>query len=75
MILCPLRFDIHVLLLKIKAIYEVKIYEVMIFNPRRKMERVKKTALVSFLLDFPKQFVNMFNEMKAEFIHECRVKK
>ena len=47
----------------------------MIFNPRRKMERVKKTALVSFLLDFPKQFVNMFNEMKAEFIHECRVKK
>ena len=31
-----------------------------------------KTALVSFFQDFPKQIVNMFNEMKTEFVQECR---
>ena len=41
-------------------------------QPTSKDGKSLKTALVSFLQDFPKQMVNMFNEKKAEFIQECR---
>ena len=41
-------------------------------QPTSKDGKSLKTALVSFLQDFPKQIVNMFTVMKAEFIHECR---
>ena len=47
----------------------------MIFNTRRKMERTKKKHLLSFLPEFLKQLVNMFNEMRAEFVQEYREKK
>ena len=43
-------------------------------QPTSNDEKSLRTAVVSFLRDFPKQIVNMLNEMKAEFVQKCENK-
>ena len=50
LILCPLRFDIHIALLKIKAIQEVKIF--------------LKFLLITVKMDIFEEFGNLLNDLQ-----------